>query len=117
MMSIFLTFEALPGRFDILFNSLEEIPDSLTWKKGLLKCQDICVGLDMRCLGVNCHCMSVPGLLASVVKANSLLLLNVFNFVGICIAFGNPECLHLENVFSFLPTSKIPFSDVNDFGE
>ena len=45
--SIFLTFEASQGRWDVLLNSLKTIADlHLLGSMGLVKCQDVSVGLD-----------------------------------------------------------------------
>ena len=46
-MSIFLTFEAPRGSWDILFNPLEAIADFYFFGNiGLIKCQDMCISLD-----------------------------------------------------------------------
>ena len=48
VMSIFVAFEALHGFWDILFNPLETIGDfHFLGSKGLVKCQDVGVGLDL----------------------------------------------------------------------
>ena len=47
MMSIFLAFEAPQGSWDVLLNSLKTIADlQLLGSTGLVKCQDVSVGLD-----------------------------------------------------------------------
>ena len=112
MMSIFLTFEARKGCWDILFNPLETITAfHFFGNMRLIKCQNLGVGLDLLLAVSNgdssevchslfsrrcCHCLCSS---QHQLPTSDNSFGSVQSFMGICSAFSQVETFHLD-VFS-----------------
>ena len=77
---------------------------------GLIKCQDVDVGLDLLSALSNCNSSNVCHTLFSLGYCHLFCSQgqhptsdNSFRSVGIYTAFGRVEAFHLKNVFSLLP--------------
>ena len=111
VISIFLTFEASQRCWDILFNPLKTVANLHFFENmGLIKYQDVGVGLDLLTTLSDCDSFDVvhsvfPWLLSSLLSpmppctsTNSLWC--VHTFMKISFIFSNMEVFHVEDVFS-----------------
>ena len=112
-MSIFLTFKASQSCRKIFFNPLETC--YFSGNRGLIKCQDVGVSLDLITTLSDCDSFDVRHALFSQGCCYLLCCIqcqlptydnsfrNIQSHVGICLTFGSLETVYLEDVFGLLP--------------